>query len=228
MQQSEDLGEPQEQQQAITSTLRAEQLRDQKSMAAKLLNRLPRRLHVANLASEKGASSWLTTLPIDAHGFALHKGGFQNALSLRYNWPPPHFPTKCACGSSFTIDHALSCPTGGFTIISHNEVRDLLANLLTEVCHDVSLEPHLQPLSGKSLSLRTASVEDNARLDVAASWFWGGRFERAFFDVRVFNPHAPSNRTSQIASSYRRHEQEKRRVYERRVRELNMPPSPPL
>ena len=99
-------------------------------------------------------------------------------------------------------------------------MRDLLANLLTEVCHDVSLEPHLQPLSGESLSFRTASTEDNARLDVAASGFWGGRFERAFFDVRVFNPHASSNRTSLIASSYRRHEQEKRRVYERRVREI--------
>ena len=221
VQQSEDLGEAQEQQQAIKSTLRAERLRDQKSMATELINRLPRRLqHVANLASEKGASNWLTTLPIDAHGFALHKGGFRDALCLRYNWAPPHLPTKCACGSSFTIDHALSCPTGGFTIIRHNEVRDLLANLLTEVCHDVSIEPHLQPLSGESLSLRTASTEDNARLDVAASGFWGGRFERAFFDVRVFNPHASSNRTPLIASSYRRHEQEKRRVYEQRVREI--------
>ena len=57
-------------------------------------------------------------------------------------------------------------------------------------------------------------------IDVAASGFWGGRFERAFFDVRIFNPHASSNRTSLIASSYRRHEQEKRRVYERRVREI--------
>ena len=27
----------------------------------------------------------------------------------------------------FTIDHALSCRTGGFTIIRHNEIRDLLA-----------------------------------------------------------------------------------------------------
>ena len=221
VQQSEDLGGAQKQQQAIKLTLRAERLRDQKSTATELINRLPRRLqHVANLASEKGASSWLTTLPIDAHGFALHKGGFRDALNLRYNWAPPHLPTKCACGSSFTIDHALSCPTGGFTIIRHNEVRDLLANLLTEVCHDVSLEPHFQPLSGESFSLRTASTEDNARLDVAASGFWGGRFERAFFDVRVFKPHASSNRTSLTASSYRRHEQEKRRVYERRVREI--------
>ena len=139
---------------------------------------------------------------------------------IRYNWTPSHLASRCACGSNFTVEHALSCPTGGFTIIRHNEVRDLLANLLTEVCHDVSVEPHLQPPSGESFPLLSASTEENARLDVAASGFLGGRFERAFFDVRIFNPYAPSNQTPQIASSYRRHENEKRRVYERRVGEI--------
>ena len=95
-----------------------------------------------------------------------------------------------------------------------------MATLLTEVCHDVCVEPHLQPLSGEVLSTRSASTEDNARLDFVASGFWGGRFERAYFDVRVFNPHAPSNRTSQIALSYRRHEREKRLRYEQRIREI--------
>ena len=28
------------------------------------------------LSSEKGASSWPSALPVDEHGFALHKGGF--------------------------------------------------------------------------------------------------------------------------------------------------------
>ena len=79
------------------------------------VRRLARRSRTS-LCLMMGASSWLTTLPIDAHGFALHKGGFRDALCLRYNWAPPHLPTKCACGSNFTIDHALSCPTGGFTI----------------------------------------------------------------------------------------------------------------
>ena len=63
-------------------------------------------------------------------------------------------------------------------------------------------------------------IEDSARLDVAASGFWGGRFERAFFDVRVFNPHAPSNQTNRIASSYKRHERERRAKYDQRVREV--------
>jgi hypothetical protein len=53
---------------------------------------------------------------------------------------------------------------------------------------DVSVEPSLQPLSGEHLSLRTANREDNARVDVAASNFWSGLGQRAFFDIRVINP----------------------------------------
>ena len=31
------------------------------------------------LAKQKGASSWLTTLPLTEHGFALHKAAFHDA-----------------------------------------------------------------------------------------------------------------------------------------------------
>ena len=49
--------------------------------------------------------------------------------------------------------------------------------------------------------------------------FWGGRRERAFFDVRIFNPHAPSN-GQPLAACYRKHENSKKRAYEQRVREI--------
>ena len=42
----------------------------------------------------------------------------------------------------------------------------------------------------------------------------------AFFDIRVFNSHAPSNSNSTTKACYRRHEREKRREYERRVLEV--------
>ena len=116
-----------------------------------------------------------------------------------------------------SIDHALTCKTGGFPAIRHNEVRDITASLLSEVCHGVTIEPHLQPLTGEVMSHNTAVTEDGARLDVAMYGFWGGRFEMAFVDVRVFNPCAQSNRRSPLASVYRRHEQEKKRHYEERV-----------
>ena len=60
------------------------------------------------LASVKGASNWLATLPLNEHGFALHKSTFQDALALRYGWPPLCTPTLCACGASFSVDHVLS------------------------------------------------------------------------------------------------------------------------
>ena len=104
------------------------------------------------LAQEKGASSWLTSLPIEEFGFALHKGAFQDAITLRYNWPPTRIPTTCACGNKFSVDHAMSCPKGGFPSIRHNEIRDLTAKLLTEVCNDVCTEPDLQPLTGEVLT----------------------------------------------------------------------------
>ena len=172
------------------------------------------------LAQEKGASSWLTALPVEEFGFALHKGAFRDALALRYGWPPIHTPTVCACGDSFSVVHALSCPKGGFPSIRHNEIRDLTANLLSEVCHSVTTEPHLQPISGEVFSRASANVEDGARLDILANGFWGGRFERAFFDVRVFNPHAPSNRESKLSTCYRRHENLKKRTYEQHILEV--------
>ena len=36
------------------------------------------------LASEKGSSTWLTVLPLSEHGFALHKGAFQDSLAFYY------------------------------------------------------------------------------------------------------------------------------------------------
>ena len=51
----------------------------------------------------------------------------------------------------------------------------------------VSVEPPLQPLSGEQFSLRFASLEDNARFDIAASGVWGGRFERTMLDLYGFS-----------------------------------------
>ena len=169
------------------------------------------------LASEKGASSWLTALPIEQHGFALHKGAFRDAIALRYNWSPLNLPSKCTCGKPLSVDHALCCPTGGFPSIRHNELRDLTANTMTEVCHNVCIEPTLQPLSDESLRYSSANREDGARLDIRAAGFWGCRYQQAYFDVRVFNPNASSYRHLTLASAYSRQEQLKRRHYEQRV-----------
>ena len=157
------------------------------------------------LAQEKGASSWLTSLPLKEFNFALHKGAFRDAVAMWYGWQLKNISTHCPCSSGFSVEHALSCPKGGVTIMGHNEVRDLTANLMSEVNHDVCIEPTLQPITGELLHGASAITDDGARLDIAANEFWGDRFKRAFFDVRIFNPHAPSNHHP-IPTCYRKHE----------------------
>ena len=48
----------------------------------------------------------------------------------------------------------------------------------------------------------------------------GEEIGSAFFDVRVFNPYAPTYRNSSMSQCYRRNEQEKKRAYDERVREI--------
>ena len=67
---------------------------------------------------------------------------------------------------------------------------------------------------------RIANRDDGARLDIVAEDFWGHDRQNAFFDVRVFNPYAPSHRGTTLAQCYRRNEQEKKHAYEERVREI--------
>lgn len=56
----------------------------------------------------------------------------------------------------------------------------------------------------------------------------GGRFEKTYFDVRVLNPLAPTNRNLGPSNMYRAHEREKKRAYEQRVREVEHSTFTPL
>ena len=191
-----------------------------------LYSHLPAQLQKAvYLAKEKSASTWLTALPLKEHGFSLHRAAFHDPMALRYGWPPSNLPS---CSNHFTVEHALSCAKGGFPSIRHNEIRDLTANLLTEVCSEVCIEPNLQPTTSDQLSGATTNSQDGARLDVSANGVWGGRFEKTFFDVRVFNPYAPSNKNQTPSACYRKHEKEKKRAYEQRICEVEHSSFTPL
>ena len=224
-----DLAQSTTAQRRARNQLQQDKRKHENEVAATLHDKLSEPLQRARkVASERGASSWLTALPLQHHGFAIHKGAFRDALALRYGWVLERLPSHCVCGKPFDANHALSCPTGGFPTIRHNEVRDLLASLLTEVCRDVAVEPVLQPISGETFQRRSTSTDNGARLDIRARGFWGSRSESAFFDVRIFNPNAPSNHTSSSAACYRRHEQAKRNQYEERIREVEHASFTPL
>jgi len=60
-----------------------------------------------DLACEKGASSWLTALPLKDMHFDLSQREFRDALRLRYDWPIPDSLSVYVCGCSSTVDHAM-------------------------------------------------------------------------------------------------------------------------
>ena len=116
--------------------------------------------------------------------------------------------------AKFSMEHALSYTKGEFPSIRHSEICNLTTTLLTEVCHSVCIEAGLQPVSNKTLTGASANCQEGAQLDIAASGLWGGTFERTFVSVRVSNPHAPSNRYTQLLSCYRKHKEMKKHAYE--------------
>ena len=58
-------------------------------------------------------------------------------------------------------------PQRGFPIQRHNELRNLTADLLAEVCKDVAVEPPLESLTDEKLKLASAISSDKACLDVS-------------------------------------------------------------
>ena len=167
-------------------------------------------------AKEKGASSWLSTLPLEDQGFTLNKGEFRDALAIRYNADLRGLPAKCPCGQPFNLNHAMNCKRGGFVIIRHNNIRDFEANLLKQTCNDVETEPPLQPLEGE---LITGLMGEEARPDIRARGFWRSA-QNAYFDIRVTNANSTSQSNMSAAKIYAKHEAEKKRNYNQRIMQV--------
>ena len=178
-------------------------------------------------ARDKGASSWLNALPIKDQNLTLNKEEFRDALRLRYNQPLPNLPTTCPCGERFNVTHALSCKKGGFVSQRHDNTRDLLTNLLDKVCVDVEAEPHLIPVTGERMQLRTANTNDDSRLDIKAKGFWR-RGQTAFFDIRITHVNSASQMHKSTKAAFKSHENAKKREYLQRVLEIEQGVFTPL
>ena len=109
-------------------------------------------LRAVDLATQKGASSWLTVLPIRDMNFELNKSEFRDAVKMRYDWDVPDMPSVFVCGDHFSVDHAMICKRGGFVIQPHNKLRDLEAEMLRMVCNGVEIELVLQHITGEELN----------------------------------------------------------------------------
>ena len=98
-------------------------------------------------------------------------------------FPPAVCVVRISQSNMRSLAHGEASPP--FDITKSGNVT---ANLLTEVCNHVRVEPNLQEVTNEELSGGSANTTKGARLDIATSGFWGGRFERTFLNVRVFNP----------------------------------------
>ena len=86
--------------------------------------------------------------------------------------------------------------------ISHNEIRDLTAVMSASNRNYSRYLEKSSPMPPRTL--RRVHVWTLPRMV-------SGRFERTFFDVLVFNPHAPSHKHSSLVACYRKQEMLKKK-----------------
>ena len=107
----------------------------------------------------------------------------------------------------------------------HNQIRDLEAVLLRDVCKDVKIEPELLPIGNSSVDSSNKAIK--ARLDVSAVGIWSP-MARTFLDVRVFHPNSQSYRGKKIEKVYEQHETEKKNAYNQRIVQVEKATFTPL
>ena len=108
----------------------------------------------------------------------------------------------------------------------HNEIRDITANMLNEVCEDVRIEPPLIELENEALN-HQASRSNEARLDVSAIGFWTAG-QKAFYDIRVFDHNALQYSRTETKKCFQRNEDEKQKTYNQRVLQVENATFTPL
>ena len=171
------------------------------------MNENQQRLNDIN--QEPGASSWISSLPLEDEGYVLNKQLFWDLIHIRYGWELTRLPENCVSAVKFGLQHALSCKKCGFVTIRHDQVRNITATLLNEICNNVPIEPQLQSLSGEYFDAKTANKHEDAQLVISARGFWCFG-QKALFDAKVFNPIASRYRNTPLSKCYTINEKEKK------------------
>ena len=180
----------------------------------------PKLRRCLELAGEIGASGWVTATPYPHLGFELNRLEFIDAISLRYGFEVMDLNRTCVCGKPNNADHALSCSTGGYTILRHDNIRDLMGEICTYAgLKGVETEKTLQPCPEEISFHPSANTAHDARMDVVALGLWRP-MQLAHMDVRIFHANAPSHQSTPIDQLYRRNESAKKQAYGKRVKEV--------
>ena len=107
----------------------------------------------------------------------------------------------------------MNCLSGGFPSVQHNEVQDLTSAFLSEVCHNVHTEPTFQPSQGVHLRYKSANELDLMLLHrISGEMTTKLPTLMSEYSTHLLNP--------SMSKCYRKHELDKKREYEERVREI--------
>ncbi|KAG0702153.1 hypothetical protein GWK47_025155 [Chionoecetes opilio] len=121
----------------------------------------------------------------------------------------------------------MTCKRGGFVCIRHDEVRDVTASMLREVCCDVSSETTLLPLDGEQLQYRTGQHRQRGPGGRKCSWILNQRTESLHGHQNLRSDgHLPPGIS--LEAAYQRNEQKKIRAYGDRIQHIDQGSFTPL
>ena len=93
-------------------------------------------------------------------------------------------------------------------------MRNVTANLLSNVCNDVDIEPKLLPVTGQNLSNRTTNTRTEGGGGGGGGGVGGGfwvRGRQVFFNIRLFEPNAKRYPNSALSKCCAQNEKEEKK-----------------
>jgi len=185
------------------------------------------------------AGAWLSVFPNRLNGTGLSADEWRDNVRLRYNHSPLDMPTACdGCGAKMTVEHALSCKTGGLVHIRHDDVADEWRHLCGTALSPGRVEREPRIFSSVSRRVRVAAGDSTIppsstppavtlplpaateeRGDASCHGFWE-RGRTTIFDMRITDTDARSYRKKEFAKVLEQHEKEKKDKYLRNCLEM--------
>ena len=151
---------------------------------------------------------WLSQYPTTYNGNILPPEEFRDSILTRYGESPQKLHTHCdGCGKKSSLDHLLTCKTGGLVHQAHDELRDELATLAKQAYlpNAVQIEPPIQNHADS-----TTKNYSQERGDIGIREFWSKQFD-CIVDIRITYPESISNWNSTVEKLLEKQEKEKRR-----------------
>ena len=121
------------------STCKRDRRKDQEKRADALLSRdsgLPEAMKkcMKRARDHTSANQWLFVTPCVMSKTVLTPHQFRDAINIRYGYDPIGLPVICECGNNKrnTLEHSLTCKSGGGVVGRHDIIKDELAFLAGE------------------------------------------------------------------------------------------------